>query len=120
MPLSPTATQVLGLGQATRTRVPPVPLIGLFWRRQVRLPSVLRRIVPQTSTATQVLGLRQATPYRLCDGSLCAHYHFHHGLRRTGVTSVLAHSGPLASLDAAPGAAPVRAPQDRVSSHDHA
>src|SRR5919204_7032453 len=46
---------------------------------------------------------------------LCAHYHYHHALGWTGVTSVMAHSGLLASVDAAPGAAPVRAPQERAT-----
>jgi hypothetical protein len=69
VPLKPTATQVLGLGQTTPTREVVVPL---GWRRQVRPPSVLRTIVLlppmgvlHVATATQVLGLGQATPIRL-------------------------------------------------------
>ena len=58
--LPPTATQVLGLVQATPVRLSGLPL---GWRRQVRPPSVLRTIVP-APTATQRLGLGQATPYR--------------------------------------------------------
>jgi hypothetical protein len=61
-PLPPTATQVLGLGQATPYARLGVPLSGLGWLRQVRPPSVLRRIVPPSARATQVLGLGQATP----------------------------------------------------------
>src|SRR2546421_577364 len=57
MPLSPTAKHVLGRGHATPNRWLGVPL---GWLRQVRPPSVLRRIVPLTPTATQVLGLGQA------------------------------------------------------------
>src|SRR5918911_4725100 len=67
-PLPPTATQVLGRGQATPTRALG---LRLSWRRQVRPPSVLRTIVPvgvlsrkPPPTATQVLALRQATPNR--------------------------------------------------------
>src|SRR5919202_548590 len=65
VPPTPTATQVLGRGQPTPTRVLGVPL---GWMYQVLPPSVLRRIVPIVPlfpTATQVLGLGQATPFRL-------------------------------------------------------
>src|SRR5918912_1805849 len=62
LPLPPTATQVLGLRQATSARM-LVVLLG--WRRQVRPPSVLRTIVPPSPTATQMLGRGQATPRRV-------------------------------------------------------
>src|SRR5438270_252890 len=62
MPPTPTATQVLGLRQATSCRVLNVPL---GWRRQVRPSSVLRTILPLPPTATQVLGRGQATPSRV-------------------------------------------------------
>src|SRR5437868_3636420 len=63
------ATQVLGLGQATPPSQLGVPLIGLFWRRQVLPPSVLRTIVALTAMAlaltdTLVLGRGQATRMR--------------------------------------------------------
>src|SRR5918912_1246268 len=68
LPLPPTATQVLGLRQATSARM-LVVLLG--WRRQVRPPFVVRRIVPPPPpTATQLLGLGQATPYRKSSGVL--------------------------------------------------
>jgi hypothetical protein len=69
-PVPPTATQVLGRGQATSSRrVLGAPKV---WLRQVRPPFAVRRIVPLSPTvvpthprATQRLGLGQATAPRL-------------------------------------------------------
>ena len=50
VPLSPTAKQVLGCGQATPLRSLVVPL---GWLRQVLPPFVVRRIVPLTHLFTE-------------------------------------------------------------------